>query len=137
MKSAEQVKSDLVRQWVAKAREDLGVAEHLTREQTPYLTSIGFHCQQAAEKLIKAILVAHQVPFPKTHDLEELLRLLSTVNERLAAALADVGELNPYSVEFRYPGDAPEVTLEEARTALAIALKAQDLIMAALEDSRV
>jgi len=31
-----------------------------------------FHCQQAAEKALKARLVRFDVPFRKTHNLEEL-----------------------------------------------------------------
>jgi HEPN domain-containing protein len=81
MRPADQIKGELVDQWVAKALEDLGVAQHLAGQNLPYFNAIGFHCQQTAEKFIKAFLVAHQVIFPKTHDLEELLRLLSTVDE--------------------------------------------------------
>jgi len=132
MKPAEQTKHNLVAQWLARAREDLGVAEQLIRAEVPYPNAVGFHCQQAVEKLMKSVLVAYQVPFPKTHDLDELLRLVSTVDESLAASLDDVSELNPYSVEFRYPGDAPDVTPSEARAALTIAMGALDLVLTAL-----
>lgn len=132
MKSAEEVREDLVSQWLAKAQEDLDVARHLIRGDIPYPNAAAFHCQQAAEKLMKAVLVKYQVVFPKTHDLEELLRLVSTVDRSLASALDDIGELNPYSVEYRYPGDAPDVTPEEAKTALDIATSARGLIVAAL-----
>jgi len=33
-----------------------------------------FHAQQAAEKSLKAFLYWHEVPFRKTHELEELGR---------------------------------------------------------------
>jgi HEPN domain-containing protein len=36
---------------------------------------IGFHYQQAVEKLLKAVLADRDVDFPKTHDLVRLLRL--------------------------------------------------------------
>jgi HEPN domain-containing protein len=132
MKSTEKVMDDLVSQWLAKAQEDLDVAKHLMSPEVAYPNAAAFHCQQAAEKLMKAVLVAHQVAFPKTHDLEELLRLVTTVDESLASALDDIGELNPYSVEYRYPGDAPDVTPREAKAALDSAMNARALIVAAL-----
>lgn len=38
----------------------------------PSLAASAYHCQQAAEKLIKGLLVLADVPFTKTHDLERL-----------------------------------------------------------------
>ncbi len=35
-----------------------------------------FHAQQAAEKALKALLVANDIPFRKTHDLVVLVGLL-------------------------------------------------------------
>jgi hypothetical protein len=37
---------------------------------------ICFHCQQSAEKYLKALLIERGIAFPKTHRLEDLLRLL-------------------------------------------------------------
>ena len=77
MKSPEEAKRDLYEKWIRRANEDLAVAEQLLYDGVPYFGSIGFHAQQAAEKFLKACLVWHQIEFPKTHDLEELLRLVS------------------------------------------------------------
>ena len=60
MKPPEEVKRDLVRQWLTKAENDLGVARHLAAE-SGYFTAVAFHAQQAAEKYLKAFLVEHQV----------------------------------------------------------------------------
>jgi HEPN domain-containing protein len=38
---------------------------------------VGFHAQQCAEKLLKAVLAANAVEFPRTHSLRFLLDLLS------------------------------------------------------------
>ena len=54
MKPPEEVRRDLVRQWLDRAGEDLGVTEHLLGSGVPYLASVAFHAQQAAEKLLKA-----------------------------------------------------------------------------------
>ncbi len=73
MRRPEEVRHDLVQQWLSRAEEDLDVATRLIAESTPYLSTVAFHAQQAAEKFLKAFLVRHGVEFPKTHDLEELL----------------------------------------------------------------
>ncbi len=80
-----------------------------------------FHCQQAAEKALKAFLVWHDVPFRKTHDLKELgdacIKIQSTLKETIARAVP----LTEYAWKFRYPGEPAELTKREARTALATA----------------
>ena len=55
----------LVRQWIAKAEVDYRTAERLVRDDEPIRESIAFHCQQTAEKYLKAFLVWRQVEFPK------------------------------------------------------------------------
>jgi HEPN domain-containing protein len=63
---------------------------------------IGFHCQQAAEKLPKALLSHLMVRFRRTHDLRELMDLLTDSGHALPLALMDLDILTPYAVEFRY-----------------------------------
>lgn len=80
-----------------------------------------FHCQQAAEKYIKAFLTLHQVEFPKSHNIRELLDLVATVDETIAEDLKPATVLTPYGVEARYPGDLPVPSQAEAQTALSLA----------------
>ena len=62
-----------VRAWLEKATEDFAAARILA-QQAPHLDSvIGFYCQQGAEKLFKAALVAHDLDVPKVHDTDTLL----------------------------------------------------------------
>ena len=79
MKRPEETRRELVREWLEKSQNDLGLAEYLIRERSPYLNAIGFNAQQAAEKILKAFLVRHQVEFPKTHNIGELLDLVAHV----------------------------------------------------------
>ena len=53
MRPREVVMLDLVRQWLAKAEDDLAVAAHLVDVGNPYLSAVGFHAQQASEKFLK------------------------------------------------------------------------------------
>jgi HEPN domain-containing protein len=109
----------LTAEWVAKAEEDFAGATQLERQRNPAVPNIVcFHCQQSAEKYLKARLQEAEVAFPKTHDLEELLDLLLPV-EPLWESLRDtLKPLTEYAVEFRYPGD--NASVEEAKRALVL-----------------
>lgn len=129
MQPPEEVKCELVRQWVAKAEQDFGLAEHLVAERSPYLLAVGFHAQQAAEKYVKAFLVHHQCAFPKTHDIDELLDRAATIDKAFAESLRTAAALNPYAVDERYPGDYPDITANEATEALSLARLVRDAIL--------
>jgi HEPN domain-containing protein len=134
MRPPEEVKQELVRQWLAKAEEDFAVAEHLLYSGTEFWGSIGFHAQQAVEKFIKAFLVHKQIEFRKTHDLEELLGLVAGVDEPLAAAMDMASDLNPYGVQVRYPGDFGIITKDDAEQALQAASVVREAILKALRN---
>jgi len=127
------VKRELLQNWLAKAEKDLAVAEHLLLENATYLDAVGFHAQQAAEKFLKAFLVQHQIEFPKTHDLDELLDIVATVESALAESLRDVIVLTQYGVDVRYLGDFSEITPEDARRAVKLAGKVREAILNALK----
>jgi len=133
MRTPDQVKRDFVRQWTDKAQEDLRAAEVLLEGELEDYDPVGFHAQQAAEKFIKAFLVHCQIEFPKTHDIVALRRLVSQVNQVLAGQLASADTLTPYGVEFRYPGDFPSVSQQQARQALLLAKQVRDLVIPHLE----
>ncbi len=133
MRRPEDVKAELVQQWLDKAESDLGVADHLLSASTPYVEAIGFHAQQASEKYLKAFLVEHQIEFPKTHDLGQLLDLISPVDPSLASTLCDVPSLNPYGVDFRYPGHLAGMTADDAVEAIALARSVREAVLKALE----
>jgi HEPN domain-containing protein len=68
MKLPETALRELVLQWLEKAAADFGAAEQLRAQSGRFREIIAFHCQQAAEKYLKALLVRHQIEFPKTHE---------------------------------------------------------------------
>ena len=61
----------------------------------------GFHAQQAAEKLFKVWLILLGEPYPLTHDLDYLRRLVER-REPEARRFEDLIEYNPYAVQLRY-----------------------------------
>ncbi len=135
MRPPEQVKMELVRQWLAKADQDIQAGEALLAADPPFLYPACFHAQQAAEKYLKALLTWHQIEFPKTRAIEQLLDLLEPTVPDIASGLSDAAALTPFGVDIRYPGDQPEPDLEEARQAMDLARKVRDAILPLLPSS--
>ena len=106
------------KRWLALAEEDLrGAAAMLERDDVaPRLGC--FLAQQAAEKALKARLIAHAIAFPGIHDLLALRALLPV---GASAGLGDkaLAALSVWAVEARYPGDAPDASGSDAREAVA------------------
>ena len=134
MRSPDEVRRDLVCQWLAKAEQDFVGAEHLLRTKPSLRDMIAFHAQQAAEKALKAFLVQHEVEFPKTHDIRRLLNLAATVDPSLADSLAATAKLGRYGVAVRYPQDLVEISLADAEQAVALACQAFQAIQGLLLD---
>jgi HEPN domain-containing protein len=133
MKPREEVRLEFVRQWISKADEDLGLAKHILTVDAPFLGALVFHAQQAVEKYLKALLVSKEIDFPKTHNIATLLELVAGCDPTLAESLHETVALTQYGVEGRYPGDLPEVTDEEAQTAVALAERVRQEVLALLE----
>ena len=123
MTPPDEAQRDIVLQWFAKAEKDFDLARHLVSEGCRYREAIAFHSQQAAEKLLKGFLALHQTDFPKTHNLGELLDRVARIHAGLADSLRDITALNPYGVEYRYPGDFPDLTHDDAEEAFRLADK--------------
>lgn len=59
-----------MRDWLNRASHDLRSSRALASLEDPLLDTAIYHCQQAAEKSVKAWLQSIDDPFPKTHDVE-------------------------------------------------------------------
>ncbi len=105
------------RDWVQKAEHDFLAAVDLgRRRKKPLHDMVCFHCQQAAEKYLKARLEEAAIHFPKTHDLESLLHLLTPLEPLWTALLPATRRLKPFGVLIRYPGN--DATKAQAKQAL-------------------
>ncbi|HEV8652918.1 MAG TPA: HEPN domain-containing protein [Actinomycetes bacterium] len=106
--------------WLRLAREDQAAAIHLAAAaDLPYRIAC-LLAQQAAEKAIKAVLVAEDVDPPKLHDLRRLLERCSSpiMSELNEPALED---LSRWSIAGRYPADVDEGTAADAQDCLEAA----------------
>jgi len=104
------------RDWVQKAEHDFLAAVDLgRRREKPLHDVVCFHCQQSAEKYLKARLEEAAIPFPKTHDLDSLLQLLIPLEPLWVALTPAIKRLMPFGVLIRYPGnDASKTQAKQA-----------------------
>ncbi len=110
-------------QWVSKAKSDLLNADNnLGSDEVPFDT-VCFHCQQAAEKFLKAYLVVNSIQPPISHDLLLILEKVCLLEPHAESLRDDLFLLLPYAVEIRYPDDWFMPSEEDAREAREAAAK--------------
>jgi HEPN domain-containing protein len=99
-----------IEQWIEKAEGDFEGALQLAKGRSARTAHLlCFACQQSAEKYLKVFLADKNIHFSKTHDLEMyLLPLCETVDAEFKILTEYVKNLDPYAVEFRYPGEQIE-----------------------------
>ncbi len=93
--------------WLEYAEADRRSAHHAM--QAADYRDVAFHCQQAAEKALKSLLVHHTLERPPyLHNLRELLSLLSNFAPPPPVVEAILA-LNPHYRATRYPGVADDL----------------------------
>ena len=122
---------ELAREWLTRADHDLRSARVLASSKSPLLDTAIYHCQQAAEKSLKAWLQSKDASFPKTHDIEDLVKRASVINLDFGKLAAAASVLTPYVSAFRYPGgfDEPMPSPEEFDAALQHAQNIYDFVL--------
>lgn len=98
MKSPE----DFARLLYRKACQEALVVRKVVDDEEISDEALGFHIEQALEKSLKAILSLRGIHFRRTHDIRELLDLLSDNEIELPEAFEHLDEWTPYAVEYRY-----------------------------------
>jgi HEPN domain-containing protein len=121
-----------VQQWIDKADEDRLVVHQLLEADSIARGTMGFHCQQATEKYLKAFLIFHGIEPERTHNLEFLL-------ERCAAIDVNFSDIDPlnltdYGVEVRYPGDFLEPSIVEINVLMIIVNQIRGKVMTGISD---
>ena len=109
----------ITQEWVAKAEGDWGSAGRDYRARTsPNFDGACYHAQQCAEKYLKARLQEAVIPFPRTHDLEDLLTLVLPVEPGWTGLRLALRRLTTYATMYRYPGRT--ATKADAREAIKL-----------------
>jgi len=93
---------DLARTLVRKAAQDEAVVARLAAIPDVADEILGFHAQQAVEKLLKAVLAGRGVAFRRTHDLAELVDAARDGGLAVPDGMDEVRVLSPFGVDWRY-----------------------------------
>lgn len=116
------------KEWLEFARVDYNSAKYL--DSAPFhpkpLNVICYHCQQAAEKAVKALIVyfGSQGGMPKVHDISFLLNQIKNIVlkekgiEVTRELLVTANSLTKYGIAPRYPNEI-EVDGTQVKKALA------------------
>ena len=128
----------LTKEWVRKAEADFRLAVKLANEKEPFHDQLCFHCQQSAEKYLKALLqeLAHSIP--RTHILRDLVTLLLPHHAEMRSFQRGAKFLTRFAVDTRYPGESAtrrqaEAALRWARLVRAMARKILGLKLTNIE----
>ena len=106
--------------WMRRAQSALRVAELGGSPGTEW-EDFCFHCQQAAEKAIKAIFVSKNVRHRYTHSIESLLTSLAALGVEVPEDIRDAASLTRFAGETRYPGVYERIEEAEYWRALELA----------------
>lgn len=90
--------------WLAVATADMRVMRMCLDAAEPETGIAAYLCQQAAEKLVKGLLVAAGVGFARTHDMARLGDIAAAHYPALHDLLEATGRLTAWSYAYRYPG---------------------------------
>ena len=106
--------NEVTKEWVIKADNDFYSADVLLHSgDEPIIDTACFHCQQCAEKYLKAFLTDHLIRFERTHVLMDLLELCISIDKDFRKIANDLDSLEGYAVAIRYPGAVVSVELAE------------------------
>ena len=107
--------------WLSRAQLDLRAAEVDLAASPPLLADAAFHCQQAVEKALEALLSHNDHLFGRTHDIGELALACLQYEPSLEPQYRAAAPLTEYAWRFRDPGEVFEPDLHEIDDALRIA----------------
>ena len=122
---------EAVESFIKLAREDLGGARALA-DTYPRLAA--FHVEQAAEKLLKAVLTAEEITFSASHHQLGRLSELLPPDHPWRADLADFDKYTTYATALRYPRPTGGMPRTPAKEDIAAGIYHVSLLVDEIED---
>ena len=119
--------------WMGEAHEELSVASYLNQDDSLPARAACFHAHLAAEKSLKALLIARGVVLRRLHDLLAL-RALLPLEDQERFDLADLDALNPWTIEGRYPADIADTASDRITPLLEAATRVVAAAGAAIDN---
>ncbi len=123
------VEDEIIREWINKADEDFDFARINLEEGRNFFAQICFHFQQAAEKYLKAYVVAHELEFRKIHELPLLLKICMSRDPSFGEIREECEYLTVFYVDTRYPVHWPtNYSLQESQKAFQATRRIQAFV---------
>ena len=120
------------KEWVNYSEKDYIAAQFLMTAANPPIEIICYHCQQSAEKLLKAFLIKNDIIPSRTHDLNLLVNECSKIENTISILKRECNRLNDFGVNTRYPNNM-DLELEDAKIALKDAEKIKEYILSKID----
>ena len=120
--------------WLKRAKSNLALAQKTQKDEYEifggeiFFEELCFELQQCVEKSFKALLLKNDIEFPKTHSIDQLIKLLKLNSVEIPENILDASMLTQYAVRTRYPDDIRRINEEEYIEALKIATKVYDWV---------
>ena len=112
---------EIVLDWLKRARSNLERVRIGKCSEEILYEDVCFDAQQSAEKSLKSLLVKLDKPFPKTHSIGVLLKLIEETGIEIPDDVKQSKMLTDYAVDARYPGVYEPVSEDEYKEALKLA----------------
>lgn len=120
------------REWLIEAEADITVARQSLVATSPVWSRICFHAHEAAEKLLKAAIIAQREAPPRTHMLENLLASVPHPLRSDAEIHTACGLLADVFPSSRYPGGR-KLQEADAMASLNAALLVHERVLAVID----
>jgi HEPN domain-containing protein len=120
--------NDIIQAWLLKSAHDLQTAQIVASHLPDFDDTIAFHCQQSIEKALKGYLVYLDIEFKPVHDLGYLLNLVGTKDDSLDPYYDKVDRVSRFAVQIRYPEQVINLTKEQIREAIELAILIFELV---------
>jgi len=121
--------TDYVKNWFARADEDLQTIEVLLKEKKIIPNPICFHAQQVGEKYLKGFLASRDLHVRKVHDLEVLVDDCKKIDPAFKELGKDAKLLNQFYTQARYPADYGEFSVQDAKDGCEAAKRIKDFVL--------
>lgn len=123
------MKTDIVKNFLIKAKHDLFTAQLILKNQPDYTDIISFHSQQTIEKVLKAFLTFNKVKIKSNHDLIFLLeecKKIDTEFENFSLEL--ISDINEVGMSVRYQDIEDDPKQKEAFMFLELARELNEFV---------
>ena len=93
---------DYPREFIGAAEDDSYMADTVIDDCNALDSGVDFHCQRAAERLLKAVLAHHGVQCRRSHALTHTFQAVEAPSTSVPPHLTELTHLNPFAAVLRY-----------------------------------